>query len=85
MTHFVGKENRVISCDVPIVSTDLIDNTTYKNIDDRFILKKKREIKKLIEEMYKRNSISKEMKAYLLPKDARPGRVLYFVIYLKNP
>ena len=25
--------------------------------------------------MYKRNSISKEMKAYLLPKDARPGRV----------
>jgi hypothetical protein len=25
--------------------------------------------------MYKRNSISKEMKAYLLPKDTRPGRV----------
>jgi hypothetical protein len=31
--------------------------------------------RELIEEMYKRNSISKEMKAYLLQKDTRSGRV----------
>ena len=57
------------------IESDLNDNTTYKQIDDRGILKTENKIKKLIEEMYKRNSISKEMKAYLLPKDTRPGRV----------
>jgi hypothetical protein len=57
------------------IESDLNDNTTYKQIDDRVILKTENKIKKLIEEMYKRNSVSKEMKAYLLPEDARPGRV----------
>ena len=57
------------------IESDLNDNTTYKQIDDRVILKTENKIKKLIEEMYKRDSISKEMKAYLLPKDNRPGRV----------
>ena len=57
------------------IESDLNENTTYKQIDDRVILKTGNNIKKLIEEMYERNSISKEMKAYLIPKDTRPGRV----------
>ena len=57
------------------VKKDLENNITYKEVDTDMTTKIENKIKKTIEQMYKAKLITKEMRAYLLPKGSRPGKV----------
>jgi hypothetical protein len=57
------------------IEKNLLDASTYKQINENTIQKTEHQIKKIVEGMYKRQSFLKEMKGYFLPIDTRPGRV----------
>ena len=57
------------------IEKNLLDASTYKQINENTIQKTEHQIKKIVECMYKRQSFKKEMKGYFLPIDTRPGRV----------
>ena len=57
------------------IEKDLLDASTYKQINENTIQKTENQIKQIVEGMYKRQSITKEMKGYFLAKDTRPGHV----------
>jgi hypothetical protein len=46
------------------IEKDLLDASTYKQINENTIQKTENQIKKIVEGMYKRQSFTKEMKGY---------------------
>ncbi|CAC5385529.1 unnamed protein product [Mytilus coruscus] len=57
------------------VEKELNNNDTYKAINKDLTQKNENKVKKLIENLCKREIIDKDMKKYLLPKGTCPGKV----------
>ncbi|CAC5409083.1 unnamed protein product [Mytilus coruscus] len=57
------------------VEKELNNNDTYKAIDKDVTQKYENKVKKLVENLCKREIIDKDMKKYLLPKGTCPGKV----------
>ncbi|XP_071153747.1 uncharacterized protein [Mytilus edulis] len=57
------------------VEKELDNNDTYKAIDKDLTQKNENKVKKIIENLCKREIIGKDMKKYLLPKGTCPGKV----------
>ncbi|CAG2246908.1 unnamed protein product [Mytilus edulis] len=57
------------------VEKELDNNDTYKAIDKDLTQKNENKVKKLVENLCKREIIDKDMKKYLLPKGTCPGKV----------
>ncbi|MCG7879722.1 MAG: GIY-YIG nuclease family protein [Candidatus Thiodiazotropha endolucinida] len=54
---------------------DLKDSSTYTEVGTDNTIKVLNSLKKHVQQMYKRGSISNEMKSYLVPSDVRQGKV----------
>ncbi|CAG2200706.1 unnamed protein product [Mytilus edulis] len=57
------------------VEKELDNNDTYTAIDKDLTQKNENKVKKLVENLCKREIIDKDMKKYLLPKGTCPGKV----------